>query len=383
MKILFSVDNFDHGEGGAEKSTQTLSAMLAGAGHEATVLQTGEKRESYQRAGATVHFRHVGRPPVFHDRELRVLWQNHRWRPLLEGFLNDHPADLIFTQHRLSPATVAVARRRGVPVVSFVRAYSMFCPSQFRYHDALAECERRCFRCLPLRQKLKDPLVRAVVRMLRRALEDSDLVVANSDYVRRVVERFCRARVRVLSPPVVLESVRVEREAGADRILFIKPQEVKGLSVFASVARAMPEQRFLVAGKLGTHARQRLAPLPNVECMGWVHDMREAYRRTRVLFGPSLWPEPFGRVFVEAAASGIPAVASKTGGIPEAVGDGGLLVEDRGSVQAWLEAFAKLKDPALYDELSRKARTHAEQFAPERLLPRLRGILKEELGLDA
>jgi len=44
---------------------------------------------------------------------------------------------------------------------------------------------------------------------------------------------------------------------------------------------------------------------------------------------PSIWPEPFGRVPVEANRLGIPAVVTNRGGLPETVVDGetGLVVE--------------------------------------------------------
>jgi len=382
MKILFSLDNFDHGEGGAEKSVQTISASLARAGHEVTVLQAGPEHVPYERSGSTIHSRRVGKPPLLHDREVLVYWQNRRWTEELNAFLDEHPADLIFTQHRLSPATVGVARARCVPVVTFVRAYGMFCATQFRDHDALDGCDQQCFRCLPFRQKIKYPLVCGAVRKLGKAICDSDVVLANSMYVQNVIDKFYGVRSYVLYPPVDLAAMRVERNSDADRVLFVKPQKVKGVDILRALASAMPDERFLVAGKLSTRSQRGFAGQSNVECMGWVDDMREAYRRSRVLVVPSLWPEPFGRVCVEAAASGIPSIASNAGGIPEAVGGGGILVDNRANVEQWKSAVQKLKDGSLYDSLSRKARDHARHFGADVLYHTLQDAVKESLGLE-
>jgi glycosyltransferase involved in cell wall biosynthesis len=60
---------------------------------------------------------------------------------------------------------------------------------------------------------------------------------------------------------------------------------------------------------------------------GWTEpdELADHYRRSRVLLVPSRY-EPFGIVALEAIASRCPVVATRTGGLPEAVGDCGLLV---------------------------------------------------------
>lgn len=60
---------------------------------------------------------------------------------------------------------------------------------------------------------------------------------------------------------------------------------------------------------------------------GWTDpdELTEYYRKSTLLLVPSRY-EPFGIVALEAIASGCPVVAAGTGGLPEAVGDCGLLV---------------------------------------------------------
>lgn len=63
------------------------------------------------------------------------------------------------------------------------------------------------------------------------------------------------------------------------------------------------------------------------------------------------WIEQFGRVVVEAQASGVPVVASASGALPDVVGEDGLLVPP-GDVAALHAALARfLDEPDLWDRL--------------------------------
>jgi len=72
------------------------------------------------------------------------------------------------------------------------------------------------------------------------------------------------------------------------------------------------------------------------------------------------WREQFGRMLIEAMACGVPVIASRSGEIPHAVGDAGLLV-DEADVSGWTAAIERLLgDPSLRRDLSARglARVH-------------------------
>jgi len=58
-------------------------------------------------------------------------------------------------------------------------------------------------------------------------------------------------------------------------------------------------------------------------------DVPRTYQSSDIFVFPSTWEEPFGLCIIEAMASGIPVIASRTGGIPEIIEEGktGLLVK--------------------------------------------------------
>jgi glycosyltransferase involved in cell wall biosynthesis len=290
----------------------------------------------------------------------------------------DRP-DVVVTQLRLAPASVDAAAAAGVPAVSLLHAYAPFCAVQFRTREALADCDRRCFRCLPIRWKLKYPFVRRSLRLHEASLRRSRLVVSNSRYMQAVLQKFFGLESEVLYPVADMGAI-VPREGPHDRILFVKPQYVKGLPILLKTAAAMPEARFLVVGRARRHLVRRFARLGNVEHVDWTDDMPAVYARARVLFAPAIWPEPFGRVFVEAARQGVPSVASDSGGAPEAVGPGGLLVKDLFRTEAWAAALREAMRPERRAALSTAARAHAEHLVSLDAAGRFRELLIRAAG---
>lgn len=360
MKVLFALDNFDNGTGGAEVCAQVLAHALAARGHRVQVLQSDAERRSYRDGEVEIETRVLTRPRLLREGSRDALRANARWREIVAEWLAADRPDLVITQQKLLAGTVDSALACGLPVVAFVHAFGMFCPTQFRHRDP-RDCDLHCRACYPLRRRILQATTERYLESQRQGLRRASLVVANSNYVQGLLRDLLSIDSALVYPCTDLE--RYRSEGGEhDRVLFVKPQYVKGLPIATEIARRMPDTRFLVVGKPRSRGRRTLGSLPNVEIAGWIGDMRTVYARARVLLGPSIWPEPFGRVFVEAAACGVPSVASERGGIPESVGDGGLLVKDIFDIDAWVDALQRLEDPATWQALSQKARAHAERF---------------------
>jgi glycosyltransferase involved in cell wall biosynthesis len=102
-------------------------------------------------------------------------------------------------------------------------------------------------------------------------------------------------------------------------------------------------------------------------------------QRASLLAVPSVWPEPFGLVGLEAAAFGVPAIAFDVGGIREWLtpGENGWLVpSDTLHPTAFADPLvAAFRRPELLTAMRCKAKAVAQQLSLERHLDRLEEIL--------
>lgn len=84
--------------------------------------------------------------------------------------------------------------------------------------------------------------------------------------------------------------------------------------------------------------------------------MKTVYGRTRILLAPSKWEEAWGRVASEAHCSGIPVLGSTRGGLPEAIGKGGVTLDHDAPADDWARELKRLwMDDDHYARLSADA----------------------------
>ncbi|MBL8030569.1 MAG: glycosyltransferase family 4 protein [Candidatus Doudnabacteria bacterium] len=86
--------------------------------------------------------------------------------------------------------------------------------------------------------------------------------------------------------------------------------------------------------------------------------------------------EGFPYTLLEAMQAGLPIAATRVGGIPEALGDAGILVEP-GNAKALAKAIDSLSNKQKQEELSKKARERSFKFSEERMLKETEEIYKK------
>ena len=107
----------------------------------------------------------------------------------------------------------------------------------------------------------------------------------------------------------------------------------------------------------------------------------EAWRRSMMGLVPSVWPEPFGMVVVEAMSTGRPVIASRIGGLIDLVDDGetGLLVQPDSSLALQQAIERLLENPDLRIRMERAALQKYGDFKASTLMPRFEQVYQEVL----
>jgi len=166
---------------------------------------------------------------------------------------------------------------------------------------------------------------------------------------------------------VLLFLGRLEKEKGVHLLLETLPEIVEGYkNVKCLIVGSGPWEDRLLSQVKSFNIENNViftGPVPYAETPRY-------YSVADIFIYPTMRVEGFPMVLAEAAASGLPVVASRIGGVPSAVGDGktGFLIKpkDRKSLR---EGILKiLKDPNLANKMSRNARkTAVDHFSQERM----------------
>ncbi len=344
LKILLAQNAAYHpAHGGGEKSNRLLMEALAASGHDCRVVARGAA--DLQIAGVQIH--------SATDAQLRATFvaEAAAFQPDVILTSTDDPAHLL-----LEPAL-----RTGARVVYLVRATLAvpFGPDSAFPNEAQTARIRQC-----------------------------DAVVGVSQYVADYVRRF--AGIDAVHVPISLMPIEAWPDLGRfdnEFVTLVNPCAVKGISIFLALADAMPHVRFAAVPTWGSDAADlaALSARPNIAILDPVDDINLLLARTKVLLAPSLWAEARSRIVVEAMLRGVPVIAAKSGGLPEAkLGVPYLLpvnpiqhyqprLNERmvpiadvpeQNITPWIEALNRLlADRTHYDEIARQSRDAARHYA--------------------
>jgi len=385
-KILVSVRNFYPIIGGAELSMYTLLNRLS-KDNEVHVISNGLSNNEITKDGLHIHERAAAiNIPQFW--QIRTYMECKKWVSLLDNFVSENKPDIILTQLEFALPSVEIAQKYNIPSVLFIRDYSHFCPIGFVNGT---NCNRACWRCSPNMNSrlyntlkfgqdfLQYPFTRKLLKWSEKTVKGADSVIANSQFLSTLTKNWFDVDTEYIYPFINFKSVQSNTHDGTF-ITMIRPDLLKGVKIFLDIAKKMPHIRFLCVGRIPKYFefKSELENTKNIVYLGWTNNMGDVYSKTKLLLVPSIWPEPFGRVCVEAMVNGIPPIVSNRGGLPEVVSDAGIVVDDPFCIDDWVNKINQIcSDVSYYNELSDKARKRAELFNFDTQYKKLNDIINE------
>jgi glycosyltransferase involved in cell wall biosynthesis len=366
MRVLHVSDFFPPVRGGLEGHVDDLAAAQAERGHEVHVATITEDASPGHpgvvthvvptAARALLRYRDVDRPfapPVPDPRARRRLGR----------LVHDLRPDIVHAHGWLG----ASVPRSKVPMVVTAHDYALVCHLRTLFRRDGRTCvgpsARDCLSCAG--PSLRGGLL-ATGTAVGRRLWRFDAVITLSEHVARSLRPFVDVPLEVcggLLPRPGVETEPVGLPDGPFALFAGDEGAHKGLDVVLDAWRQVPEVPLVVAT---TRPLDRALPAGVVGTSLARSAMPTAWRRATLAVVPSLWPEPFGMVAMEALAAGTPVVASRVGGLPEIVRDGvdGVLVGPGDPAALAATVRELLEDDARREAMAASARSGASRFAP-------------------
>jgi glycosyltransferase involved in cell wall biosynthesis len=352
MRILIAHET-PAGGGGVESYLAAIMPALAARGHDVAFLcdntRAHEGPTRLDRLTPVVSIADIGLPAA--------MQRIREWRP-----------DVCFSHNMRRLEVDALLMSLG-PVVKMMHGYFGTCVSGQKSHafPGVKACERQfglpCLgiylprRCGQLRPALMIEQFRWASRQ-RKLFDRYAQVVVASGHMAREYARNGIAAARLTAAPLFATTTSTQEPRIAPSeptVLFLgRMTRLKGGDVLIHAAAHASgllgkAVRLLFAGNGPAEQPWReLARRMKVDATfsGWVvgSERTAVLRSASLIAVPSLWPEPFGLVGLEAAVHGVPAIAFDTGGIAEWLRDdvNGRLVSEAGSAEALGSAMAQV-----------------------------------------
>jgi glycosyltransferase involved in cell wall biosynthesis len=348
--------------GGMERQLAELAVGLSRLGHNVTVIA----RTCELPAGAEVDFHRVWGPR----------------RPFIFAYL----------WFMLAGSVVVWRRRRGIVqtagavVLNRVDSITVHCCHQV-YGEAPSGNTRAARGYARLARIVKQLAERLCFRVNDRAA----LVCVSNGVAEEIREHYpgAASRVMTIHNGVDLDAfvrgarrpearaIRAALRIGDERLVvaFVGGNwEQKGLSSVIEALAAAPSWDLVIAGRGNTGRFQELARSLAVESrvhwLGVMQDIQVVYELADTFVLPSSY-ETFSLVTFEAAAYGLPILATAVSGVRELIEDGQtgfLITPDPGAIAERLVELGA--DPALRTRLGQAARQSAREFGWEKMVAR-------------
>lgn len=347
MKILFLSHNFYPYIGGIEANSDILSRAFFKAGHEIRVLTWTKDSD-----------KNIFPFPIIRNPTLFTLLREHKWADLV---FENNPClrlawpNLIFNHLSVIALNTWVSRIDG----------------KIGVHGKIGLQDRLKFIWFKRANK-----VIAVSDAIRKHSFPPAIVIGNPFQadVFKIIPGISKSRSFVFLG-------RLVPNKGADQAI----KAVHQLIILDKKKQFLPVKPTLTIigdGPEKSNLEKMVVDLQIEEFVNFTGSLRGnnvavCLNRHRYMLVPSLWEEPFGNVVLEGMACGCLPIVSDGGGLPDAIGNAGLIFK-RGDTEALVTCIRKVLDhPNLEQQLLNAAKDHLAKHYPVIVSKRYLEVVEE------
>ena len=170
---------------------------------------------------------------------------------------------------------------------------------------------------------LKDIAARALLHYIRNwdviAANRPDILLGNSGFITRRVEKIYRRSARILYPPVDTDKFTPGEKREDFYLAASRLVPYKRFDLILQAFTAMPDKKLIIIGDGPESALLKKINAPNIQWLGYQPDevLRDHMQRCRAFIFAA--KEDFGIMPIEAQACGAPVIAFGEGGLTETI----------------------------------------------------------------
>ena len=364
MNILLVHNQYKH-LGGEDSIFATEAKLLESYGHQVYRYQVNndrlEEMNPWTLTKATLWNSEI-------HQEIRTIIK--KFKPQIAHFHNTFPL--------ISPAAYYAAQAEGVPVVQTIHNFRLLCANALFFRGG-----KVCEECLIQKNPLPG-IIHSCYRNSRTASTAATLTVKLHSLIgtwSKAIDTFI-VYSHFAHKKLVQGGLPAEKIAFKTNFLYPVPEVGNGSGNYALfVGRLAPEKgtnvmleawqqlgnkiplKIVGDGPLATEVAQATKNLPGVEWLGRKPpaEVYELMKQASFLVIPSEWYETFGRVGIEALATGTPLLVSEIGALSELVTpENGLLFNPGDSDDLAVKAKSLVAHPRRLTQMRYGARQSFE-----------------------
>jgi glycosyltransferase involved in cell wall biosynthesis len=369
--------------GGTEIFLEELAKYLKFQGHKVVMITTDQnqgvnkKFKVYKIRSSPFHFGHRYQ---FHGVTTPWMFFNSCLRKKISEIYRNEKIDLLYINNMFHLSFTPI--QTEIPFILDVHDYWPICFSKDLYYRNKEFCSEqtdpKCSYCLS--KKARYPLFFSIPmfgleRYFRKKLLGSaKKTVCHSQFVSKILKNYDYENEIIPYPYLGPNEKPKIRKDGVFKILFVgRIEKRKGAHLLLDIAKNLRDKIDFRIDVIGEGPLKKTLDRKdlNIYVHGFLGKERFGFfKEADCLLAPSLWPEPFGMVALEAMACDVPVITlNESGGLADLVKENEIgIVTNKGNIA---ESIIRLyRDQVLQKSIKMNCKMNIEKYDKEKIFKR-------------